>query len=43
MLIRLAALALAALLAACGPGVYHGSADPSTDRNPFTGSTGSGR
>ena len=43
MLTRLAALALALLLAACGPGVYHGPADPSTSYNPFTGSTGSGR
>ena len=41
---RAAALLLLALaaLSGCGPGVYHGPADPSTNYNPFTGSTGGG-
>lgn len=43
MLSRVVVLAAVMLLAGCGPGVPHGPADPSTDRNPLTGSTGSGR
>ena len=37
------AVALALLVAGCGPGVNHGPAAPTTDRNPLTGSTGSGK
>ena len=37
------AVAVAFLLVGCGPGVDHGPTAPTTDRNPLTGSTGSGR
>lgn len=40
---KYAIMVVVALLAGCGPGVDHGPAAPTTDRNPLTGSTGSGK